>query len=404
MSRPLDGIKVVEVATWAYVPSAGGMMSDMGAEVIKIEPPNGDPVRGLTTGGIGPGSGGFTAQWESYNRGKRSISLDLAADGSVEVLHRLLDSADVFLTNLLPPTRRKMKIDLEDIQSRHPNIIYAVGSGHGAFGPDAEKGGYDFTSFWSRGGVSAAVTPNDYPYPLPMPSGAFGDCTSGAMLTAGVCAAIAQRAMTGKASAVDGALLASSLWAMQSKITSVTLAGLADLPKYDHAGPPNPLVNCYRTSDDRYIILCMLQVQRYWPAFCGAVGRPELADDPRFNSEEGRGQNLAACVATIDEIFAGGTLDEWRAALATQPGQWDVVQEPGEIHLDTQVRANQFMQDVSYDDGRILKMVSVPVQFDRQVLKARPAPELGADADAILSEVGYTEDEIIDLKVAGVIC
>jgi len=402
MARPLEGIKVVEVAMWAYVPSCGGMLSDMGASVIKIEPPNGDPTRGLNTGGMAPGSYGFTPQWESYNRGKRSISIDLAVEGSVDVLHRMLEDADVFLTNLLPPTRRKMKIDVADIQARHPKIIYAVGSGAGAHGPDAEKGGYDFISFWSRGGVSAAVTPADYPYPLPMPSGAFGDCTSGSMLAAGICAAIAQRAMTGHASVVDGALLASSLWSMQSKITSATLAGVLDPYKQSHTSVPNPLVNSYRTSDDRFIVICMLQPQRYWAGFCQAMGRPELVDDPRFNTDEARKQNLLECIEVIDGIFAAKTLAECRAALATQPGQWDVVQQPGELHQDYQVQANQFMQEVDYGDGRSIKLVSVPVQFDREVLKARPAPEFNADGDAIMAELGYSEDEIIDLKVAGI--
>jgi crotonobetainyl-CoA:carnitine CoA-transferase CaiB-like acyl-CoA transferase len=222
------------------------------------------------------------------------------------------------------------------------------------------------------------------------------------MLAAGVCAAIAQRAMTGKASVVDGSLLAASLWSMQSKITSSTLAGVPDLYKQTRTSSPNPLVNCYRTSDERFVVICMLQPQRFWAGFCRALGRPELADDPRFNSDESRKQNILACIETIDEMFAAKTLEECREALSTQPGQWDVVQQPGELHADVQVQANQFMQDVGYGDGRVLKMVSVPVQFDREVLKARPAPEFGADGDAILSGLGYTEDEIIDLRVAGV--
>ncbi|MDB5444869.1 MAG: hypothetical protein JWQ97_186 [Phenylobacterium sp.] len=403
MNKPLAGIKIVEVAMWAYVPSCGGMLSDLGAEVIKVEAPGGDPSRSLTTAGIAPGAYGFTVQWEIYNRGKRSVTIDLNVEGASELLHKLLDGADVFLTSLLPPARRKLKIDVDDIRARHPNIIYAVGSGQGAFGPDAEKGGFDFISFWSRGGVSAAVTPIDQPYPLGMPSGAFGDCTSGAMLAAGICAAIAQRAMTGKAAVVDGSLLGSSMWSMQSKISSVTLAGLDDLPKPNRTQPPNPLVNSYRTSDGRFLALCMLQSQRYWPGLCQAVGRPELASDRRFETAEARTENLAECVAELDAVFASRSLSEWRTVLATQDGQWDVVQLPGEVHRDQQVLANQFMQDVDYGDGRVLKMVSVPVQFDRQVLTARPAPELGADNDAVLASLGYSEDEIIDLKVAGVV-
>jgi crotonobetainyl-CoA:carnitine CoA-transferase CaiB-like acyl-CoA transferase len=147
----------------------------------------------------------------------------------------------------------------------------------------------------------------------------------------------------------------------------------------------------------------MLQGQRYWPGFCRAAGRPELADDPRFDTDAHRQANISECVAAIDDMFATRTLKEWQEILATQPGQWDTVQNPGDVHLDHQVIANQFMQEVDYEDGRKLKMVSVPVLFDRQALKARPAPEFSAHSDSILADLGYSEDEIIDLKVAGVV-
>jgi crotonobetainyl-CoA:carnitine CoA-transferase CaiB-like acyl-CoA transferase len=166
MSKPLAGIKVVEVAMWAFVPSAGGMLSDLGCEVIKIEPPAGDPIRALTTGNSAPGDHGFVLSYENYNRGKRSITLDLNVEGALDVLHKLLDDADVFLTSLLPPARRKYGIDVDDIKARHPNIIYAVGSGAGAKGPDAEKGGFDAITFWARGSIAASVSPQDSEYPL----------------------------------------------------------------------------------------------------------------------------------------------------------------------------------------------------------------------------------------------
>lgn len=403
MNKPLAGIKVVELAMWAFVPAAGAVLSDMGAEVVKIEPPAGDPIRALTMAGLAPGKGGFTFMWEIFNRGKRSVTVDLNVDGAVELLHKLLENADVFLTSLLPPARRKLKIDVDDIKSRHPNLIYAVGSGQGAFGPDAEKGGYDSISFWSRGGVSSAVTPNDLPYPLPMPGGAFGDGLSGAIFAGGIAAAIAQRAMTGKAAVVDASLLATGMWAMQPGIVGATLLGINELPKMSRTSMPNPLVNNYRTSDNRFVALCMLQGQRYWPGFCHAVGRDDLIEDPRFASDEKRAANLMDCIATLDSLFATKTLEEWRAILATQEGQWDVVQQAGELPRDRQALANNFVQDVDYGDGRSLKMVSTPVQFDRAVLATRPAPELGAHNDAVLAELGFTEDEILDMKVAGVV-
>lgn len=405
MSRPLEGIKVIEVSMWAMVPSAGAVLSDMGANVIKIEPPAGDPIRQLNAGGIAPGAAGFPSSfmYDIYNRGKRSVTLDLGVEGATELLHKMLEDADVFLISLLPGARRKLKIDIADITSRHPNIIYAVGTGQGAHGPDAEKGGYDSISFWARSGVASAVTPDDLPYPLGMPGGAFGDGMTGAIFAGGICAAIAQRAMTGKASVVDGCLLATGMWAMQPGITGTALVGWDEMPKAGRTMMPNPLVNNYKTSDGRYLALCMLQGQRYWPGFCQAVGRPELTEDPRFATDAARGANIVECISVIDAIFATKTLAEWRPILLGQDGQWDVVQKVGELQRDADALACGFIQDVDYGDGRVLKMVSTPVQFDRQPLKARPAPELGANNDEVLAELGLSEDEIIDLKVAGVI-
>jgi crotonobetainyl-CoA:carnitine CoA-transferase CaiB-like acyl-CoA transferase len=403
MPGPLAGIKVIEVSMWAFVPSAGAMLADMGADVIKIEPHAGDPVRGLNMAGIAPGTGGFTFMYEIWNRGKRSVTLDLAADGALAVLHRLLEDADVFLTSLLPAARRKLGIDVEALTSRFPKLIYAVGSGQGVHGPDAEKGGYDSISFWSRIGVASAVTPDDLPYPLPMPGGAFGDSMSGSMLAGGIAAAIAQRALTGKASVVDVSLLNAGMWVMQPGIVASNLVGIDEMPKAGRLGLPNPLVNNYRTADKRFIALCMLQGQRYWPGLCEAIGRPDLISDPRFDSDAKRAQNILECVTILDEVFATKTLAEWKPILLSQDGQWDVVQKVRELAEDKDALANRFIQDVDYGDGRSILMVSTPVQFDRQALDARPAPELGAHNSEVLTQLGYSEEDIMGLQVSGAI-
>jgi crotonobetainyl-CoA:carnitine CoA-transferase CaiB-like acyl-CoA transferase len=402
MSRPLEGVKVVEVAMWAFVPAAGGILSDMGASVIKIEPPAGDPLRGLKIQGIS-GASSFDLSWEAYNRGKRSLTLDLRLEGAVEVLYRLIDEADVFLTSLLPPARRKMKIDVEDVRARNPNIIYAVGSATGRQGPEGEKGGFDAISFWARGGIASSVTPENAPYPIQPPGPAYGDTTSAAMLAGGVAAALAQRAMTGRASVVDVSLLSTSVWSMQRAIMQANAMGVDALPKARREAAHNPLVNVYRTSDGRHLSLCMLQGQRYWPGFCRAAGRPDLVTDPRFETAEARVQNIAVCVAELDALFATQTLAAWREILGRQDGQWEVVQHVGELKDDQQVQANGYLQPVAYADGRTLDMVSVPMQFDGAPLPARAAPQLGADSDEVLAALGYDEQAIIDLKVAGVV-
>ena len=166
---------------------------------------------------------------------------------------------------------------------------------------------------------------------------------------------------------------------------------------------PNPLVNNFRTSDDRFVALCMLQGQRYWPGFCAAIGRDDLIEHPDFADDASRAGNIDACLAELDATFATKTLVEWAAILATQDGQWNIVQKAGELASDPAALANGFVQDVDYGDGRTLTMVSTPVQFDRKPSPAAPARELGEDTDAIMGEIGLDEEAIINAKIAGIL-
>jgi len=403
MPGPLEGIRVVEVAMWAFVPAAGGILSDLGATVTKVEPPTGDPLRGLEIGGFTSGPGKFDFSWENYNRGKRSITLDLRQQQGAEVLYKLLQEADVFLTNLLPDARSRMKIDIADVRARFPNIIYAVGSGAGRLGPEAHRGGFDSATFWGRGGIASSLTEEEAERPVGPPGPAFGDCISASILAGAIAAAIAQRAMTGHASVVDVSLLSSAMWCMQRAITQSTHDRVERFPRPAGGLPNNPLVYTYQTSDGRFVSLCMLQQQRYWAEFCEVAGRPELAADPRFMDTAARKANMAECFAELKALFRSKSLLQWREILSRQDGQWDVVQHVGELWDDPQVQANRYMQTVQHEDGRQLQMVSVPMQFDGAPLPARLAPQLGADSDNILARLGYDAEQIIALKVAGVV-
>lgn len=404
MGKPLEGIKIVEVAMWAFVPACGGMLADLGADVIKVEPPEGDPLRGLKIGAFANNSGRqIDYSWESYNRGKRSITLDLKLEAGRQALMKLLEDADVFLTNLLPPARKKLGIDADTIRSAFPDIIYATGSGTGQLGPDHDKGGFDAISFWARGGIAASLTEPDAEAPAGPPGPAFGDTLSGSMLAGAICAAIAKRAMTGEPSEVDVSLLGTAMWSMQRLICQSTADGVQGYPRPAPNRPNNVLVKAYRTSDGRFVQLNMLQADRYWPGFCEAAGCDDLRNDPHFADAATRQQNVEYCVEKLRALFATRTLAEWRDILSRQRGQWDVVQNVGEIHTDPQVRANAYLQAVDYGDGSTIPMVSVPIQFDRATLPSRRSPALGADSDAILSALGYDEDAIIDLKVQGVV-
>lgn len=386
---------------WAFVPACGGILSDMGARVTKVEPPTGDPIRGLEIGGFK--SGRFDFSWENYNRGKRSITLDLRQAQGVEILFKLLESADVFLTNLLPRARRRMGIDIDAVRARFPNLIYAVGSGAGRKGPEGDRGGFDSTTFWARGGISSSLTEEGAERPVGPPGAAFGDTISASMLAGGVAAAIAQRAMTGHASVVDVSLLSSAMWSMQRGITQSTYENVQRFPRPKGGLPHNPLVNLYQTRDGRFLSLCMLQQDRYWAKFCEIAGCPTLANDPRFVDAKSRRANMAACVEELNALFRGRDLTEWREILSRQDGQWDVVQHVGELKNDRQVQANRYMQPVEHEDGSQLQMVSIPMQFDGDALPARPAPKLGADSEAILADLGYDEEKVLALKVAGVV-
>jgi crotonobetainyl-CoA:carnitine CoA-transferase CaiB-like acyl-CoA transferase len=409
MTKVLDGVKVVEISAWAFVPSAGAVLADWGAEVIKIEPPTGDPIRGLVNAGVASIEG-VNQNFEIWNRGKKAIALDLTQPEAREIVLKLVEDADVFLTSYLPPVRRKLGIDHDDILARNPKIIFACGTGQGAQGPEFERGGYDSITFWSRGSVSAAVTPPGYPRPVGMPSGAFGDSLSGMALAGGIASALVRKAKTGEGALVDGSLLGTAMWCMQMAVVGSVVAGVTSAPPAPEPGAPipppmvfNPLTFNYKTSDDRWVALCMLQPDLYFDGLVKAVGREDMATDERFSTPALRGQNVAVIVAELEKTFNSQPLSHWQERLATQPGQWDVVRLPFELVTDPQAVANNFVQHVDYGNGKTLPIISSPVQHDRTAPVMTRAPEFAADTDEILASLGMSEDEILEAKISGAV-
>lgn len=395
-----DGVRVVELAQWVFVPVAGALLADWGAEVIRIDRPEGDPYRGLVTQGIGAGSGNVNLSVALANRGKRSVALDLRTEQGAEVLHRLLESADVLLTSFRPDALERLGLGADEVRARYPRLVFARGHGYGVRGPDAGMAGYDASAFWARGGVGHVLTPPDLGYPI-MQRGAFGDRNGGMALAFGVAAALLRRATTGEGSVVDVSLLATAMWTLSSDI----LSALQGQQPRAFSGRVmfNPLVGYYRTQDGRHISLVFLESDRYWAPFCEAIGRPDLVEDPRFASHHARGEHADECVAVLDEVFASRSFEEWKAALSTIDAPWAPIQAVEELLDDPQVLANDYLGDVQLDDGTSYRLPRVPVQFDEHAPELRRGPEHGEHTEEVLLELGYTWDDIAAMGEAGVL-
>jgi crotonobetainyl-CoA:carnitine CoA-transferase CaiB-like acyl-CoA transferase len=399
--KPLDGIRVLEVAMYGFVPSAGAVLAEWGASVIKIEHAvTGDPQRGLRQTGSLRVEGDPNPNIEHANRLKRSLGLDMSVPEGREVLYELARRSDVFLTSFLPQARRKFGIDVDDIRAVNPPIIYARGSALGPRGAEAEKGGYDMTAFWCRAGTAATITPPGTEGMIGPPGPAYGDTISGTNLAGGIAAALLKRERTGEPSIVDVSLLGSGLWAMGHTVALTSHLGerlVAPVPGV-HGSPINPLVGLYATSDGRYISFVMMQPTKFWADVCRHIDRPELADDPRFATAELIAANTSDAVEILTKAMATRTLAEWSDRFATLAGPWAPVQDTLQAADDAQIRANEYIVQAGE-----LELVANPVQFDVEAPTTGPAPGFAEQTDEILMELGLDWDRIIELKTAGAV-
>ncbi|MER5181518.1 CoA transferase [Streptomyces sp. NPDC002896] len=396
-----DGVRVVELAQWVFVPVAGALLADWGADVIRVERPEGDPYRGLSTQGIGSDSTGVNLSVALANRGKRSVALDLRSDEGPRLLDRLLDTADVFLTSFRPAALRRLGLDAEELARRFPRLVYARGHGFGVRGPGADRAGYDSSAFWAQGGMAHVLTPPERDHPISQ-RGAMGDRNGAMALAFGIASALLRRERTGRGSVVDVSLLATAMWTLSSDVLAA-LAGGKPRGVTGRGGAVNPLVGAYRTKDGRHIQLVFLESDRYWADFCRLIGRDDLIGDSRFADLRARGDNREACVAELEAEFARRTFDEWKDLLSRIDAPWAPLQAVEELLSDPQVLANDYVGDVELEDGSSYRLPTVPVQFDERPPALRRAPEHGEHTEAVLLELGFTWERIAELKDAGVI-
>ncbi|WP_317930785.1 CoA transferase [Halioxenophilus sp. WMMB6] len=407
MSRVMKGVKVLEVAQFTYVPAAGAVLADWGADVIKIEHPvRGDTQRGFVNLGgmqVNPKRSPFV---EHPNRGKRSVGVDVSKPEGVKIIYELAKSADVFLTNYLPNQRQKLKIDLEHIRAANPNIIYARGSAYGDKGPERDVGGFDSTAFWNRSGIAHALSPPELGGPLGQSIPAFGDSIGGMFIAGGISAALFHREKTGEAMEIDVSLLSTAWWAAG---TSIDMAldsgrvGSASMPSSGSA-PGNPFLGNFTTADGGTINLCTLTPGPHIRSLFEHLGAPQYADDPRFSTAKSLMENWQAASSIIVELFAQQPFHYWREHLKSFTGQWAPVQSLLDMGQDEQALANDMLFEVEAGDGgEPIKLVRNPVQFNHEPVANTRAPEASEHTEIVLMEMGLAWEEIEALKELGAI-
>lgn len=381
-----EGVRVIELAQFVFVPAAGAVLADLGAEVIKIEGIDGDPYRTLRIAD-GRQTKSANLSMEQNNRGKKSLAIDLKTVEGRELLLQLIETADVFLTSLRPAALERLALGANDLKAHNPRLIYVRGNGLGFNGEEANRAGYDASCFWARGGFAHSLTPPGQRPIRPRP--ALGDHASAMNIAFGVSSALFHRERSGEGSVVEVSLLSSALWTLSADVTVSLALDATELSKVGREGR-YPLTSAYETRDGRWIQLMLLDPNRYWPELCRRLDRADLLSDPRFATADDRVENGEALVEVLDEAFSRRNLAEWRQALAHWDAPWEVVQSIQEVATDPQTQANDYLFDVTVADGTPVKVVAGPVAFNGRAAPAAPrcSPTLGQDTDELLASIG----------------
>jgi len=403
MSCPLTGIKVIDFSTYAAVPVIGRIMADWGAEVIKVESTTGDPWRF---------SGGPTmkvtcndqenAAYDIVNGYKKHIAVNLKTPEGKKIMYDLLAEADVMISNVRIQALKKLGLDYDTLHEKFPELIWSHVSGFGTDGPDCDRPGFDIVSYWARSGAMIDLVQPDGT-PITPPYG-FGDIPTGITLLSGTCAALLGRERTGKGEKVEVSLYGNAIWS----------TGLMQLAAQDVYGdpwpkprttPPNPLGSSYRCADGEWLILGILEPDRYWPKLAvNVLNRPDLADDDRFTSVPACKKNSVTLVSLLDEIFAQKTRDEWEVLLKENDLAYDRVAHFRDVAKDPQAWANEYITEVTFRNGNKAVLANNPVHFGGKAAPPiKDVGRVGEDTAEILRAQGYSEEEILNLVEKGVV-
>ena len=402
MSKPLEGIRVVELATFIAAASAGRFMADLGADVIKIESAKGDPLRHTAPSEGRPLDMYENTTWDLENGNKRCISLNMKDPAGKEAFFKLLDTADVLITNWRVQALERAGLDYETLKARYPKLFYAICTGYGEYGPDKDLPGFDFTAFFARGGYLDSLRQRGT-VPMNVVPG-LGDHNVGMNLAAGICAALLQAKLKGVGEKVETSLFESAIFNMGMMIQASNYEGIAQNYPIDVRKSANPFNAAWRTKDDRFIQTCMPDFNTYYKAFITAVGREDLADSQEYFpiltcQEKGLTSELYDIVM---DAFSKKTVAEWTLILEAADIPFALAKNWMEIRNDKQAEANNCFYDMTYSNGNTRRLVRLPVKFQEMgVPEYKTGPLIGEQGAEVLKELGYEDAQIKEMQDKG---
>ena len=400
----LKGIRVVEMGLWVAGPAAGGILADWGAEVVKIEMPKGDPMRKLF-GALSGSKEDRCPPFDLYNRGKKSVALDVNHADGMALVQRLVATADVFVTNMRPQFLERIGLDHATLLAKHPRLVYASLTAYGLEGPDRDAPGYDMAAYSGRSGLAERATPPGASPPV-LPGG-LGDNVTAITMVSGIMGALFHRERTGQGQLVSTSLLRTGIYSIGMDVaTRVGLGRIAAAPS--RSKPQNPLMNSYCASDGKWFWIVGAESERHWPGIVRALGDPSLMDDPRFVSPRERRRNSEALVLAIEALTARHTRQEWAAIFTQGDVWWAPINSVDDLMTDPQVLACGAFVNVPVPAGQDVPEsfngVATPVDFSATPAgPTGPPPGVGADADALLRELGIDDAELKRLREATVL-